>query len=42
MAMEKLIGGAIGAVSLAAEAVKHMVWYVSHQVSGSPRDKGER
>jgi hypothetical protein len=38
---QKLIGGAIGAVSLAADAVKHVVWYVSHQVSGSPRNKGE-
>ncbi|HEX4760123.1 MAG TPA: hypothetical protein VH256_04950 [Thermoleophilaceae bacterium] len=37
----KLIGGAAGVVSLAAEAVKHVAWYVSHQVSGSPRDKGE-
>jgi len=35
----KLIGGAVGALSLAADAVKHVVWYVSHQVSGSPRDK---
>jgi len=38
----KLIGGAVGAVSIAAEAVKHVVWYVNHQVSGRPRDKGER
>jgi hypothetical protein len=38
----KLIGGAVDAVSIAAEAVKHVVWYVSHQVSGRPRDKGER
>jgi hypothetical protein len=37
----KLIGAAVGALSLAADAVKHVVWYVSHQVSGSPRDKGE-
>jgi hypothetical protein len=33
----KLLGGASTAVSLAAGAVRHVVWYVSHQVSGSPR-----
>jgi hypothetical protein len=37
----KLIGGAVGAVSLAADAVRHVLWYVSHQVSGSARDKSE-
>ena len=36
----KLIGAAIGTVALAADAVKHVAWYVSHQVSGRPRDKG--
>jgi hypothetical protein len=39
---QKLIGGAVGAVSIATGAVKHVVWYVSHQVSGKPRDKGGR
>jgi hypothetical protein len=34
----KLLGGASTAVSLAAGAVRHVVWYVSHQVSGSPRE----
>jgi hypothetical protein len=33
----KLLGGASAAVSLAAGAVRHVVWYVSHQVSASPR-----
>jgi hypothetical protein len=33
----KLLGGASTAVSLAAGAVKHVVWYVAHQVSSSPR-----
>jgi hypothetical protein len=33
----KLLGGASTAVSLAAGAVRHVVWYVSHQVSASPR-----
>jgi hypothetical protein len=37
----KLIGGAIGALALAADAAKHVAWYVSHQVSGNPRNKGE-
>jgi hypothetical protein len=35
----KLLGGAAAAVSMAAGAVRHVVWYVSHQVSGSPRDE---
>jgi hypothetical protein len=33
----KLLGGASTAVSLAAGAVRHVVWYVTHQVSASPR-----
>jgi hypothetical protein len=33
----KLLGGASTAVSMAAGAVRHVVWYVSHQVNGSPR-----
>jgi hypothetical protein len=36
----KMIGGAVGVVSVATDVVKHVVWYLSHQVSGSPRDKG--
>ena len=35
----KLLGSAGAAVSLAAGAVKHVVWYVSHQVNGSPREE---
>jgi hypothetical protein len=35
----KLLGSAGAAVSLAAGAVRHVVWYVAHQVSGSPRDE---
>jgi len=35
----KLLGGASSAVSLAAGAVRHFVWYVSHQVSGSARSE---
>jgi hypothetical protein len=39
----KLLGGASTAVSLAAGAVRHVFWYVSHQVSASPRDEsGDR
>jgi hypothetical protein len=36
---KKLLGGASAAVSLAAGAVRHVAWYLSHQVSGSPRDE---
>jgi hypothetical protein len=38
----KLLGGASAAVSLAAGAVRHVAWYLSHQVSGSPRDEPSR
>jgi hypothetical protein len=34
----KLLGGAVGAISLAADVVRHLAWYVGHQVSGRPRD----
>jgi hypothetical protein len=38
---KKLLGGATGALSLAADVVRHVAWYVSHQVSGRPRDTGK-
>jgi hypothetical protein len=34
----KLLGGAAGMVSLAADVARHLAWYVSHQVSGQARD----
>jgi len=37
----KLLGGAAGVVSLAADVARHLAWYVSHQVSGRPRDADE-
>jgi hypothetical protein len=33
----KLIGGAVGAVKLAAGAAKHVAWYVSHQIDRRSR-----
>ena len=36
---KKLLGSAAAAVSLAAGAVRHVAWYVSHQVSGRPREE---
>jgi hypothetical protein len=33
----KLIGGAVGAVKIAAGVVKHVVWYVSHQIERRSR-----
>jgi hypothetical protein len=33
----KLIGGAVGAVKIAAGAAKHVVWYVSHQIDRRAR-----
>jgi hypothetical protein len=35
----KLIGGALGAISIAAGAVRHVAWYVNHQLGGQPREK---
>jgi hypothetical protein len=36
----KLLGGAAGVLSVAADVARHVAWYVSHQVSGRPRDSG--
>ena len=33
-----LLGGAVGALTLAADVARHVAWYVGHQVSGQPRD----
>jgi hypothetical protein len=38
----KLLGGAVGAISLAAGVARHLAWYVGHQVSGRPRDAGRK
>jgi len=35
----KLIGGATSAISLAAGVVRHVAWYVAHQLGGEPREK---
>lgn len=35
---KKLLGGAVGAIELAADVARHVAWYVSHQVNGKPRD----
>jgi hypothetical protein len=35
---KKLLGGAVGAIELAADVARHVAWYVSHQVNGRPRD----
>jgi hypothetical protein len=34
----KLLGGAAGVVSLAADVARHVFWYVGHQMSGQARD----
>jgi hypothetical protein len=36
---KKLLGGASAAVSLAAGAVRHVAWYLSHQISSHPREE---
>jgi hypothetical protein len=35
---KKVLGGAVSAFELAVDAARHMAWYVSHQVTGQPRD----
>ena len=38
---KKIVGGAVGALGLAADVARHLAWYVSYQVSGQARD-GDR
>jgi hypothetical protein len=38
----KLLGGASAAVSFAAGAVRHVAWYLSHQIRGHPRDESRK
>jgi hypothetical protein len=38
MAM-KLLGGAAGLLGLATDVAKHVVWYLTHQIDGRPRDR---
>ena len=35
---KKVLGGAVSALEMAADAARHMAWYVSHQLSGQARD----
>jgi hypothetical protein len=38
----KLLGGAMGALSLTAGVARHVAWYVGHQVSGKPRHADDK
>jgi hypothetical protein len=38
MAM-KLLGGAAGLLGLATDVARHVVWYLTHQIDGRPRDR---
>jgi hypothetical protein len=33
----KIVGGALGAVSVAGNLARHVAWYVSHQIRDSSR-----
>jgi hypothetical protein len=33
----KIVGGALGAVSVAGDLAKHVAWYLSHQMRDSSR-----
>jgi hypothetical protein len=33
----KIVGGALGAVSVAGDLARHVAWYVSHQIRDSSR-----
>ena len=35
MSVAKIVGGAIGAVSVAGNVARHVAWYLSHHVNGS-------
>jgi hypothetical protein len=39
--VRRLLGGAMGALTLAADVARHVAWYVGYQVNGRPRDAGE-
>jgi hypothetical protein len=33
----KIVGGALGAVSVAGDLARHLAWYLAHQVRDSSR-----
>jgi hypothetical protein len=33
----KIVGGALGAVNVAGDVVRHVAWYVSHHTRCTPR-----
>jgi len=33
----KIVGGALGAVSVAGDVARHLAWYLRHQIHGSAR-----
>jgi hypothetical protein len=35
----KVVGGAVGALRVAADVVKHAAWYLSHRIDPSPRER---
>ena len=35
---KKVLGGAVNALEMAVDAARHVAWYVSHQVTGQPRN----
>ena len=35
----KVVGGAVGVLSLAAGVVKHAAWYLSHRIDPRPRER---
>jgi hypothetical protein len=41
---KKLLGGAVGVLTVARDVARHAVWYVRYQVDGTARDDdaGER
>ncbi len=38
-AAKKLVGGAVGALSVARDVAVHAAWYVRYQVDGTARDE---
>ncbi len=36
---KKLLGGAVGVVAVAGQAVRHAAWYLRYRVEGTSRDE---
>jgi hypothetical protein len=35
----KVVGGAVGVLSLAADVARHVAWYLAHRIDPQPRER---